>query len=504
MKEIFEEVKNFMQNKIFIICLILIAILSFGFGITHISVGIDDLCFDRYVTGTWMLSENRWGTWAIYNLFKIDSFTPFWLEFMTVLIYFVTALVLCAIVKIVSKDKLSDVSYLLLGCGYISFPILSFQFVYQSTNITVALSNLILIIISYLIFSNYNEKKNKLWLIPYVLLSAFAIACYESCLQTYAVMALINVLLWVRCSEKEIKFKEIAILGLVFIMLITLAIGVYFGVAALVKVYLKSIGELHPNSAYSVTIFDRFKDVGKKVAIIELYRDRYETMIETNKADKFVFVALFGSIVFIICAIVNAIKNKKYHIIWLAILAWGVNLIFPIVFISLLYRIYYSWAVMIGFEFLFIYETINEIEILNKIKIDKIVLVLMTFIILLQSKETSNKLYADYRANEETKNRFILIGNTIKSYCSESGKPVVYKYKGLTMTSTFDWSVNVFGDMGAVITQYINYNGFYIQNSGVRWEESLWMVPDDYENRKIINSYVSEGTHYIYVEINQQ
>ena len=72
------------------------------------------------------------------------------------------------------------------------------------------------------------------------------------------------------------------------------------------------------------------------------------------------------------------------------------------------------------------------------------------------------------------------------------------------MTSTFDWSVNVFGDMGAVITQYINYNGFYIQNSGVRWEESLWMVPDDYENRKIINSYVSEGTHYIYVEINQQ
>ena len=134
MKEIFEEVKNFMQNKIFIICLILITILSFGFGITHISVGIDDLCFDRYVTGTWMLSENRWGTWAIYNLFKIDSFTPFWLEFMTVLIYFVTALVLCAIVKIVSKDKLSDVSYLLLGCGYISFPILSFQFVYQSTN----------------------------------------------------------------------------------------------------------------------------------------------------------------------------------------------------------------------------------------------------------------------------------------------------------------------------------------------------------------------------------
>ena len=48
MKDLFDEIKKFMQNKIFIICLILTAILSFGFGITHISIGIDDLCFDRY------------------------------------------------------------------------------------------------------------------------------------------------------------------------------------------------------------------------------------------------------------------------------------------------------------------------------------------------------------------------------------------------------------------------------------------------------------------------
>lgn len=504
MKELFEEVKKFMQNKIFIVCLILTAILSFGFGITHISIGIDDLCFDRYASGTWILSANRWGTWAFYNIFKIYSFTPFWLELMTVIVYFVTALALCAIVKKVSKDRLNNISYILLGCGYISFPILSFQFVYQSTNITVAFSNLVLIVVAYLIFANYKESKNKLWLIPYILVSAFAIACYESCLQTYAVFALILTLLWVRYSEDKIKFKNIIILGTIFVVIIVLAIGVYFGIASLVKLHLKNIGELHPNGAYSVTIFDNIKKVGRKVALIELLRDRNESMIKTNKADIFVFVGLFGSIAFIICVIINAIKNRKYHIIWIAILAFAVNLVFPILFVSLLYRMYYSWTIMVGFEFMFIYETINEIEIFKKVKLDKIAFVALAFIILLQTKEMNNKLFEDYRANEEAKNRFILIGNTVKSYCEESGKPIVYKYEGLTMTSTFDWAVNVFDDMGAVITQYINYNGFYLQNSGLRWEETLWMAPGDYENRRVINSYVSEGEHYIYVEINQK
>ena len=503
MKELFGEVKKFLQNKIFTVCLILTAILSFGFGITHISIGIDDLCFDRYVSGTWILSDNRWGTWAFYNILKIYSFTPFWLELMTVIIYFATAIALCAIVKKVSKDTLNNISYILLGCGYISFPILSFQFVYQSTNITVAFSNLILIVVAYLIFANYLEKKNKLWFIPYIFVSSFAIACYESCLQTYAVFALIITLLWVRYSIDKVKFKDIIILGTAFVLTIVIAICIYFGVGSLIKLYLKNIGELHPNSAYNVTIFDNIKKVGKKVALIELLRNRNEVMFETNKADKFVFVGLFGSIVFIICAIINAVKNKKYNIIWIAILAFGVNLVFPMLFVSLLYRMYYSWTVMVGFEFLFIYETISEIEIFKKIKLDKIAFIVLAFIILLQTKEMNNKLFDDYRANEETKNRFLLIGNTVKSYCEESGKPVVYKYKGLTMTSTFDWSVNVFDDMGAVITQYINYNGFYLQNSGLRWEETLWMVPGDYENRRIINSYVSEGEHYIYVEINQ-
>lgn len=504
MKELLKEAKKLVEDKVFVLCLIFTALLSFGYGVTHVSIGIDDLCFDRYVTGTWMLSANRWGSWAFYNFFKIYSFSPFWLELLTVSIYFVTAIAVCSAIKTIAKDKISRAGYLLLGVGYISFPILSFQFVYQSTNITVALSNLISVVVPYLIFDNFINKKNKAWLILYVALGAFSIACYESCLQTYAVCGLILVMLWIMYSEEKIGLKKICMIGVIYIAVIALSIGMYFGIGKLITNYLKEIGEFHENPAYNVTVFEDDENYS------QFLKGRYEEMYKTNTNDVFVFIFTGATFGFLVCVLIEAIKRKKYHIIWLSMIAIGANLIFSAVFVNLLYRIYYSWAIMVGFEYLFIYETLKDVEsikylgFLQKFHFEKIVLALFLFVILFQTKETNRYIYDDWRANEEAKNRFIFIGNTIKSYCEVPGKKVVYKYEGLTMTSTFDWAVNVFDDMGAVITQYINYNGFYIQNSGLRWEETLWMAPGDYENRKVINSYVSEGEFFIYVEINQE
>lgn len=499
MKDLIDEAKKLLQDKVFVVAVIFTTLLSFGYGITHVSVGIDDLCFDRYVIGTWMLSANRWGTWAFYNFFKIYSFSPFWLELLTVTMYFLTALVLCSTIKNIAKDKINRVAYILLACGYISFPILSFQFVYQSTNITVAFSNLIMALISYLVFKNFIDKKNKAWLILYAFLGAFSVACYESCLQTYAVCALIYVLLWVLYSEEKPKFvKQILPVGAILVAVFAVSIGLYLGIGKIITTNLAKSGELHDNPAYNVTVFE--DDESYKTFL----QGRYDEMYKTNTNDQFVFIFTYASIAFLVCLIIEAIRNKRYHVIWLGFMAVGTNLAFAAIFVNLLYRIYYSWAIMVGFEYLFIYQTVCNIELLRKVKIDKVALIVCAFIILFQTKETNRYIYDDWRANEEAKNRFIFIGNTIKSYCEVPGKKVVYKYEGLTMTSTFDWAVNVFGDMGAVITQYINYNGFYIQNSGLRWEETLWMAPGDYENRKVINSYVSEGEFFIYVEVNQE
>lgn len=49
-------IKYFVENKIFVIAIILVTILSFGFTITNSSVGMDDTAFDRYYAGKEMLA----------------------------------------------------------------------------------------------------------------------------------------------------------------------------------------------------------------------------------------------------------------------------------------------------------------------------------------------------------------------------------------------------------------------------------------------------------------
>lgn len=70
MKEIYKEykenIKYFLNNKKYITAIIIITFLSYGFILTHFTVGIDDLCFDRYLNKGYWLAADRWG--SCYNL----------------------------------------------------------------------------------------------------------------------------------------------------------------------------------------------------------------------------------------------------------------------------------------------------------------------------------------------------------------------------------------------------------------------------------------------------
>ena len=77
MRETISEYKkhiiDLLNNKVYVFFVILFAILSYGFTITNFSVGIDDLCFDRYVTGPYILAAGRWGTTLLYILLQINN-----------------------------------------------------------------------------------------------------------------------------------------------------------------------------------------------------------------------------------------------------------------------------------------------------------------------------------------------------------------------------------------------------------------------------------------------
>ena len=87
--------KYFLNNKIFIVAIILITILSFGFTVTNSSVGMDDTAFDRYYQDKEMLAIGRWGSYLVYQILNITEFIPFWIDFLASSIIMLTAVMWC-------------------------------------------------------------------------------------------------------------------------------------------------------------------------------------------------------------------------------------------------------------------------------------------------------------------------------------------------------------------------------------------------------------------------
>ena len=131
-----ENIKYFITKKTYIITIIMLTILCYGFYITNFSVGVDDFSQDRYVTGTYLLSQGRWGNVLLARLLNFTTFVPFWTEFIATIFLVFTAILLSAFIRkeighIVDKT----VYYVLFSGILISYPVIHHIFLYNLTNL---------------------------------------------------------------------------------------------------------------------------------------------------------------------------------------------------------------------------------------------------------------------------------------------------------------------------------------------------------------------------------
>ena len=213
MSEYKNQLLYFLKSKKYMISVIITLILSFGFAITHESMGIDDISFDRYINGgMYWLSQNRYGMWILYNILNLYEFTPFWTDFIVTISIGITALILCLFVrKNFSQVIKSDWVYVIFSCILISNPMINFYYTYQVSSISVTLCNILSIILGIIVYENYfNKKTKKLPLILLVGLAlSVAISTYESCIQTYLVFVFLSMFLKSAINNKEIAKKAI-------------------------------------------------------------------------------------------------------------------------------------------------------------------------------------------------------------------------------------------------------------------------------------------------------
>jgi len=106
-----KDFEYFIKSKMFIYPVIILALLGYGFAITHSTVNIDTLSHVRYYQGGEFIAQGRFAAALFDNIFHIMGFNPFFNDCLSVMLLIVASISFCIVFKRITHDKLKTISY---------------------------------------------------------------------------------------------------------------------------------------------------------------------------------------------------------------------------------------------------------------------------------------------------------------------------------------------------------------------------------------------------------
>lgn len=202
MKNQMETFQYFIKNKFYMAVLSLAAAGSYGFLITHQTVGIDDTPYAYYFEEGLAAIVGRWVLFLLNKIIHIADFSPFLTDFAAVLIFMTAAAVWSVLFYSVLKDSVPMWGYAFFAGFFIANPLHSEVFTYYLHNgVAIGYLSCGISLISFregmlrMAGRTKGEKSTlKKYIMPFVISSLFlwaAVGCYES----FMIVWLLGVLL---------------------------------------------------------------------------------------------------------------------------------------------------------------------------------------------------------------------------------------------------------------------------------------------------------------------
>lgn len=121
-------------NKRYMFMIGLTALCSYGFLITHQTVGIDDTPYAYYFEEGLNAIVGRWFLFLVNKVFHISEFSPFITDFAGVLILMAAVTVWCTLLYSICRDKVPLWGYAFFSCIFLSCPLISEVYTYYLHN----------------------------------------------------------------------------------------------------------------------------------------------------------------------------------------------------------------------------------------------------------------------------------------------------------------------------------------------------------------------------------
>lgn len=222
MKSFWEEFKYFWSNKFYAVAVSLTAVCSYGFLVSHETIGIDDTCIPLYFEDGLAPAVGRWTLYLINKCFHLSDFAPWMTEIAGVLLLLFAVTAWCVVFsRILGRGK-SIVGYTFFSAVFLSCPLISEIYVYYLHNgisLAYGLTAICLLLVLKAMETGQIKKKRASYTVGAAVVLAAALGCYESFMIVFAVGMLFAFILVRGFADHEKKYlgNPLSWVGMLFV-----------------------------------------------------------------------------------------------------------------------------------------------------------------------------------------------------------------------------------------------------------------------------------------------
>lgn len=485
-------IMNFLKDARYSIPMLLSAAIGFSFAMTHLSIGADDTCVDRYFDGEYLLAQNRVTGYLVNRVLQVYAVKPFVPDFMCVLLLIVSSLVFSAVFKRVSNDRLHPLTYTFFTCIFISYPLIFQIFIIMGANLNICIGYALASLSIVFAVEFLNTKRGINLLISSVILY-FALSCYESFASVYlCAFSAVLVLKYLFGDDEDKNIGKVLVNGIALFIPLVIALIIYKVVGSVLASYIQL-----PNYAATGIAWE-----SQTQTFHEIFTGLWKGVVLKFIYSGLIFQPITSLVIAIFCglalSIFYLIKYRKFAIVLIVF-----AMLLSVVSLSLLqgYATFYRSCQVFAFFTAFLLGlTLHEILQSSSRKfIKNTAVVLMTILVFRQANDLNNWFYVDYMRSEEERAMANLIAHQVKS---EFGvyKPVIftggngiseninshlvikphtwngklfnsiasrmmgydmsgYKFVESDMVPIYGWAIGAFGEVNTELLKYFKMNG---------------------------------------------
>ncbi len=431
MKRLWQEVSDIFNQKVYTICVLITAILSYGFAICQPMVGIDDSAIGRYFSEGIGPIMGRFGYYLLNKVCPVAEYTPFVTDFIGVALLVLGSTLWCVVWQRAMNRSLSKVASTAFSCVMISSPIISEVFIYYLHN-GIAI-NYCLSAILMLIFMEAVQSVNKKQKVGKMAVCLLLLWICNSFVESFTIVFLMAiVMVWILQAiygEQTLTWKDLSLQSLwagLILVLSVLVRSITIELVTWVFSLQDKIGIMNRRSVFEA--LDWFQS-GDGLAEFVMTIKKYIAMYYVN-AIAYVPIRIYviAVILLFVYALYRLFARKQV----LPLIGVVAMQCIPLILIVLeghatFYRNSQFLPIYAAFVVLLLTCALEACAV-NVVRAKKLIAVwcvLIGILVYNQAYEMTQWFYVDYMKYEDAKNTVVQISNELEhSYDTE--KPIVF------------------------------------------------------------------------------